>query len=222
MSTADQTAGRDRHGYVPRAATVGAGLRRYGRFVGLAKWLLLAVAMLVVLVVLSWPGNFTDRGGFQLDFANLPGVVDGSLTMMSPRYSGSDEAGRPYVVTAEQAQQDETDPGRVTMKALQADMTMSDGTWLSLSAERGHYDQKAQSLVLEGPIDVFSDRGYEFHGTGAEIDLGAGRAVTTQPVQGHGPFGELRANRLTVRERGDVLLFEGQVRTRLLPPKDAS
>jgi lipopolysaccharide export system protein LptC len=222
MSTTDQTAPRGRHAYVPRAATVGAGLRRYGRFVGLAKWLLLAVAMVLVLAVLSWPGTFTGREGFQLDFANLPGVVDGRLVMLNPRYSGSDDAGRPYVITAEQAEQDEQDQGRVTMRLLQADMTMSDGTWLSLSAEKGIYDQSAQSLTLEGPIDVYSDRGYEFHGTGAAVDLAAGRAVTDQPVQGHGPFGALRADRMTVSERGQVLLFEGKVRTRLLSQKDES
>lgn len=218
----DAADGRDRHAYIPRVAPVGDGLRRYGRFVGLAKWLLLAVAVLVVAAVLSWPGTFTGRAGFQLDFANLKGVVDGSLTMVNPRYSGTDKRGRPYVVTATSAKQDEQDQRRVTMHALQADLTMTDGTWLSLTAERGVYDQTRQTLRLDGPIDVFSDRGYEFHGIGAEVDLAAGTAVTSQPVQGHGPFGQLRANRLTVREQGQYLLFEGEVRTRLLPRKEQS
>jgi lipopolysaccharide export system protein LptC len=197
-------------------------VRRYGRFVGLAKWLLLAVAMVVVVVVLSWPGSFTGRAGFQIDFANLPGVVDGSLTMLNPRYSGTDKSGRPYTVTAETARQDEQDQRRVTMQTLQADLTMTDGTWLSLTAERGVYDQTRQTLRLDGPIDVFSDRGYEFHGIGAEVDLATGTAVTNQPVHGHGPFGNLRANRMTAREQGQYLLFEGDVRTRLLPRRGAS
>ncbi|MEQ9643605.1 MAG: LPS export ABC transporter periplasmic protein LptC [Alphaproteobacteria bacterium] len=215
---------RPHHGYAPRAGAAGAAganLRRYGRFVGLAKWLLLAIAMLVVLAVLAWPGAFTNRGGFQLGFASLENV-DGSLTMVSPRYTGTDNAGRPFVITAESAQQDELDQQRVTMHTLQADVTMTDGTWLSLSAEKGLYDRTRQTLRLDGPIDIFSDRGYEFHGTGAEMDLAAGVAVTTQPVQGHGPFGALRANRMTVKERGQYLLFEGDVRTTLLPRKDRS
>ncbi len=212
---------RQHHGYAPRTGAVGANLRRYGRFVGLAKWLLLAVAMLLVAVVLAWPGAFTNRGGFQLGFASLENV-DGSLTMLNPRYTGTDDAGRPFVITAASAQQDELDQQRVTMHTLQADVTMTDGMWLSLSAESGLYDRTHQTLRLDGPIDIFSDRGYEFHGTGANVDLAAGIAVTDQPVQGHGPFGELRADRMTVKQRGQYLLFEGDVRTKLLPRKDRS
>ena len=48
---------------------------------------------------------------------------------------------------------------------------------LKAQAETGIYDQTAQTLTLEGPIDVFSDRGYEFHGTGGAIGHRHGSAT---------------------------------------------
>jgi lipopolysaccharide export system protein LptC len=210
-----------RSGYVPLARGVGTSLRRYRRFVGLAKWLLVAVAMALVIAVLAWPGAFSNRDGFRISFAELENA-DGSLTMTNPRFTGTDDADRPFTITATKATHDEADQNRITLHALQADVTMRNGAWLSMTAERGVYDRTRQTLRLDGPIDLFSDLGYEFHGTGANVDLGAGRAVTDQPVQRQGRWGPVRAAGLRFSDRGQTLLFQGEVRTTLRPQRTGS
>ena len=90
---------------------------------------------------------------------------------------------------------------------------------VSVSARSGIYHQGNNNLYLVGPIDLFSDAGYEFHSGSANVDLNAGTAETVDKVEGHGPFGTIRADRLLIGERGNVLRFEGHVSLIIVPQK---
>ena len=132
--------------------------------------------------------------------------------MLRPRYLGTDAHDRPFVVTADRATQDPQDQRLITLVNLQADMSMTDSRWFTVMANKGIYHQQRNYLRLQGAINLFSDQGYEFNAQVAEIDLRSGKAVSNRPVQGQGPFGTLRADRLKVEGFGQRLLFSGNVK----------
>ncbi|HZD26080.1 MAG TPA: LPS export ABC transporter periplasmic protein LptC, partial [Alphaproteobacteria bacterium] len=139
------------------------------------------------------------------------------LAMLSPRYLGTDASGRPFTITAEKAVQDPHDLRRITLQTLQADMTLSDGTWVTLMAEGGLYHQGRQTLQLQGPVSVYSDAGYEFHAGDVAIDFGKGTASSQGAVNGHGPLGELRAEHMRILQGGQHLIFNDNVAVTLRP-----
>jgi lipopolysaccharide export system protein LptC len=191
--------------------------QRYSRFVGMMKLLLPMIGLGLIVVVLAWPNENGQDAGFHLSFASGEAPDADQLVMVNPRYLGTDRSRRPFTVTAATATQDPENQRRVTLNAPQADMTMEDGSWLTVLASRGIYHQGEQTLSLEGPVNIFSDLGYEFHAESASIDLTTGSARSEHPVYGQGPFGSVRADRLEAQQNGQRLLFEGNVHMIIRP-----
>ena len=191
--------------------------QRYSRFVGMMKVFLPALAATLVIVVIAWPGAFDQDDGFHLSFSQMQADGADRLSMLNPRYYGTDKENRPFTVTAKEAVQDADDSRQVTLSDLQADMTMNDGTWISMMANQGIYHQATMILRLTGRISIFSDQGYEFHASVADVDFSDGSARSMQPVNGHGPLGSLRADRMQIENRGQRMLFEGNVKMTLNP-----
>ncbi len=193
----------------PAAAGVGG---RYSRFVGFMKYSLPIVALILVVLVIAWPGIERETDGFHLTFASIGSDESGAPGMVNARFVGTDANGRPFLVTASTATQDPLQPDEITLNALQADMTLSNGTWLTLTADKGLYQRDVESLTLSGPVDLYSDLGYEFHAGDTRLDLAAGVAESGQPVSGQGPFGVLNAQSFRFSDNGQRLFFSGGVK----------
>jgi lipopolysaccharide export system protein LptC len=195
----------------PRLAATQAMIARYSRFVGAMRLLLPLIALGLVAVLVAWPDPYEDDKGFRLTFSNLR-TGNGELAMENPRYVGRDSNGMPFEVTALSATQDKEDRKRVSLETIQADMTLSDGTWVSLTANHGIFHQDREVLELGGMVNLYSDRGYEFHALTASADLAAGTVVTADPVRGQGPFGILEANAMRVSDKGKRMIFQDGVK----------
>ncbi|HLY05069.1 MAG TPA: LPS export ABC transporter periplasmic protein LptC [Rhizomicrobium sp.] len=169
---------------------------RYSRFVTIMKRALpLAAAALVAAVLIYALQPRQERGAHvAMTFQRL-GIVNDDLAMLKPRLTGTDDQGDPYVVTADEAIQDKTNSKRATLRNVQGDVTLKDGTWISATAPRGLLDAKTGHLMLVGPIAVYSDSGYEMHTTEAFVDMRTGTIVGSRAVSGQGQFGVFRADR---------------------------
>ena len=197
------------------------GTSRYSRRIRLLKFVLPLIAIGLLVAMVAWPRIFSEDARFALTYADVS-TVNNDLRMISPRFTGTDSQSRAYVITADMATQDEDDREQVALDALQADLAMTDGSWLSVSAATGEYHTGRQSLWLEGWIDAYSDLGYEFHARTMRIDLAAGTLISDDPVQGQGPLGHLTASGLRVSGRGDVVHFIGGVKVTIFPRPAAS
>lgn len=189
---------------------------RRSRFVGLMKVALPLFGMILLALVIAWPQIYKRDGGFSLSFADVD-VGDGGLAMMKARFRGVDSQNRPYYVTADTATQEPGDMKLIALDRVTADLTLSDGSWVGLSANTGLYNQREQTLMLRGDIAVFSDKGYEFHGDTAEVDMNAGSVVTDDKVRGQGPLGLLYADSMRIWDKGARYEFIGRVRTTIHP-----
>jgi lipopolysaccharide export system protein LptC len=142
--------------------------------------------------------------------------------MLKARYRGTDRKNQPYLITADTATQ-QTDASKViALDRVAGDLTSADGTWMTLNAKTGLFDQTGQTLWLQGDVNVWSDKGYEFHGLTADVNMKEGTLASDDKVWGHGPLGELRANGMRVFEKGDRIVFIKGVTTTLYPQAKAA
>jgi len=189
---------------------------RRSRFVGLLKLVLPLIALCLVALVIAWPQIYSRYRGFGLSFTDVQ-LADNQLRMLNARYQGVDERKRPYVVTADTATQDASDHKLVTLDRLSADMTLEDGGWVSLTARSGIFHETSKFLHLTDDINVYTDRGYELHGVVADVDFNAGTVQSDQPVEGHGPNGSIKGNRMLISDKGNRLQFFDGVKVTLFP-----
>ena len=191
---------------------------RHARLVGILKIGLPLAALGIVIVLVTWP-YVTDRvaSGLRLTFTEIGADADGTVTMTNARYLGTDRQGQPFTITADSAAQNPADPDRVVMTRLSGDISLNDGSWLSLSADQGVYRQESRVLDLEGAVSLYADSGYELFTEAARLDIAAETASGDAPVQGQGPLGHLDAQGFRVTEGGDRLVFLGPVALTLYP-----
>ena len=190
---------------------------RYSRAVNLLKYGLPVVALLVVLLVIGWTGVQKETEGFRITFTSFVQDEDGAPGMLNARFVGSDKANRPFVITAESARQDPKNEGFVRLNNLQADLTLSSGIWLTMTATRGDYNSEIRSLSLLAPVDIFSDVGYEFHAGDTVVNLKDNEARSDQPVNGQGAFGSVQAQSFVMSESGQRMKFIGNVKMVIIP-----
>lgn len=190
---------------------------RYSRFVSLMKIVLPLGAVILLAIVLFYSGVFDGKDDLDVAFREID-TQPSDLRMVSPRVAGVTGDGSPYLVTADNATQDPSEPGIVTFENIQADVKLEGETdWLSLTASRGRYNSETQMLDLTQKIDIFTTWGYEMHGEEASIDFSEGKLKSDAEVQGHGPLGTLRADRMSADHAAQVLRFDGNVKMLILP-----
>ena len=190
----------------PRRLPTASGLARRHLVINITKWLLPAVALVLLASIALWPEfdreqQVTERNTqamSQVDAARLTGA----------RYHGIDQHGQPYTLTAATAVQD--NPDRVRLTQPRGDITLSNGTWLMVKADRGVYRMQAQNLDLSGNVRVYRDDGTTLRTAAATIDLKNGAGAGSDPVHAEGPFGVLDcAGGFTITDKGAVVRFNG-------------
>ncbi|MGB3810628.1 MAG: LPS export ABC transporter periplasmic protein LptC [Parvibaculum sp.] len=187
---------------------------RHSRFVSIMKVALPLGAFALLATVLFYSGIFDSRDRLDITFRQIA-TLNNDLRMVSPRVTGLDNAGHPYLLTADTATQAKGQPSHIGLDNVQADLKLSEGTdWVSLAATSGMLDTETEMLELHQKIDIYASTGYEFHGTTAVINLRAGTVASDAPVQGHGPLGTLRADRMSADNDQRVMRFNGNVKVR--------
>lgn len=194
----------------------------YSHLVTLLKLVLPSVAVALVAMILLWPQLNPIDKNFRLKPVAVSMDDLENLRMMNPRYVGSDSQDQPYTITADQAVQASGDSNVTDLSKPKGDITLNDGTWLSLTADAGTYRKKEQLLDLEGHVNLFHDGGYELLTHRAHIDLAKNNAEGDDPVTGQGPDTELSGEGFRVYNRGQQVFVTGQSRLLIRPaPADA-
>lgn len=192
-------------------------LDSYSRFVAAAKRLLPLIAFALVVLVVIWP-----RLDIRLDrFGLLPKLdprLAHDLRMLNARFTGIDRENRPYIVTADAAEQFSNDVNDlIGLEGPKADLTTQNGGWFEASSYTGTYQPQSKTLDLFGNVALFADRGDEFHSDSARVDLGHSTAEGQEHVSGQGPFGHVEADGFRVLDRGATIIFTGKTDLYLEP-----
>jgi lipopolysaccharide export system protein LptC len=200
-----------RHDWSARVRTTALDALRYTRFVGFMKRALPAAAFAVIAAVLAYFFVARQPARVTMGYERL-GRVENDLAMVKPRLSGQDAKGNPFVITADAAVQDASNPKRARLTRVEADLSLDRHGWINADAASGVVDMKAGSLEMDGGINVFSDQGYELHTQSASVDLNRGVVHGRQQVTGQGPLGALSADRFQFDRDSKILTLDGHVR----------
>ncbi|MFV3128248.1 LPS export ABC transporter periplasmic protein LptC [Niveispirillum sp. KHB5.9] len=186
----------------------------HSKAVRVARVALPAVAGVVLLTIFIWPlfSGSSDK--------SRPGPAQGDLELTQARYLGTDTGDQPFEIRAQRAAQQGGGRSTVDLSVPQADITLKRGTWLSVAADKGKYDQDNQVLALDGTVSFFHGSGYELRTQEAVLDVKKGIAWGNRPVEGQGPMGTVEAGGFRVLDDGDVLVFTGHARLRAFSAGD--
>ena len=191
---------------------------RYSRFVAFMKSILpiAAVVLMASVVAYSVIPRHTDKFSMTMQSA---GNVKNDLTMSKASFTGTDEKGNHFTVTFVEAVQDIKNRHRAALRQVQADMEFDKANWLSATAGRGLIDVDAGTLKLTDGLSVFTDTGYELHTPSADVYIRKNIFEGTEKVIGHGPLGQLSADRFYFDRVKKVVKLGGHVKMRMYPNK---
>ena len=134
----------------------------YSRFVSLAKRILPAIALVLLVLVAAWPRlqEALERVHFAPPQIDLREAQD--VRMVQARYSGIDRQHRPFIITATVARQNPSANDIVALEQPKGDMTTTSGSAVAVTARTGIYQPQAQLLDLFGDVRLVQDKGNEF------------------------------------------------------------
>jgi lipopolysaccharide export system protein LptC len=188
------------------------GMLRRRLMINASKFVLPAVAVLLLSSIALWPELNTSADRARFSFHGISASLDGAR-LTDAHYSGVDEHGRPYTVTAATATQHDAD--RIDMSDPDADMTLENGTWLNVKSKQGVYMRKDQQLDLSHDVVLYRDDGTTMTTAAATVAMKDGAASSSMPTHVEGPFGTIDATGFTTQEKGAMIQFWGPVRVEL-------
>ncbi len=136
-------------------------------------------------------------------------VVSGTkIKMNQPRLAGVTRDNRRYDMIAQAAAQDVTKPDMVELHGIRATMEMRDNVTFETTAKDGLYNTKTEQLTLTQNIVVTSSSGYQAFLNEAVVDVRGSNIVSDKPVEVKTATWTINANRMEVRDSGDLMRFE--------------
>jgi hypothetical protein len=152
-----------------------------------------------------------------------PIIIDTEkLEMLNPKYNGFGKDGSSYDVTAASAQQDLQRTGPILLKEIDGVFNQINDNRIKLKADRGRFDQKADTLELQDRIVIRGDDGMKADLTQATITMKEHKIVSSQPVQIQMAAGTINGQNMVLLQEKREVYFDDGVIARLRPePKVA-
>ncbi len=201
-----------------RALTLSAARRRTALVRLLRLIFLAAVAAIIALVAVQL---FLGTAGGP---ASPDEAVSTDVRMVNPRITGRDEHLTPYALTADVAIRRRDNANGLTelvRPRLDYDFLNTDAGTSEVLAQTGTFDPETRILDLFSDVNLNTDNGYSFSSQHARIFLREERVVGELPVTGAGPVGTIHADRYEIHEGGNRVIFEGNVRARIVQDRTA-
>jgi len=169
------------------------------------------VAIFTVAIVILWP---KIRAEFH--HPTETSQEERQAKMVNGRFVGSDSHGRPYTITYDSAQQP-PQGGPIDMVNPIAELTLENGRWLAVKAEKARYDQQAGTIELSGKVELFHDAGYRFSTEIAHVEFNKNLIWGERAVSGRGPKGDVQGRGFRVINNGDSVVVTGPARLLMRP-----
>jgi lipopolysaccharide export system protein LptC len=188
----------------------GLGADRYSRAVALLKRVLPAIGATLLLLVAMWPRIAPLIESVRLAMSAIDLREARELKMINPRYAGTDRLNRPYVITAAVGRQVPNRSDLMSLEDPKAVMIAHSGAKVVLTAATGIYQSQPQLLDLFEDVTLTHQNGTRFVTRRAHANLANNTAEGNDPVEGHGPSGDIWGQGFRVFDKGDTIIFTGQ------------
>ncbi|MBI1251234.1 MAG: hypothetical protein GC189_07170 [Alphaproteobacteria bacterium] len=195
--------------WTPRRQVSLERARRRSRLVAVLRRLFVALSGASAASVFVFMAIFTAQGGFS-GGARLNGAEP--LTMINPRFTGREQDGGAYRLTADMAIREVV--GQRLIRLSGPLYQAQEGA--SLIAPKGEYDEAGAMVRLTEGVTLVDRQGNRFVTPSVEIDLRTGIVSGINGVTGTGPLGVLSARSYELRRSDGALVLRGGV-TGMLP-----
>lgn len=187
----------------------------HDRLVGfLARALPMGVGLVAALMIIT-PLSPRGEVSFLLD-RNKVALIDERLSVDNAMYRGRDNSGRPFSLMAGEAVQRSSIEGLVRMQDLVAQMMLTEGP-ARLSAQGGVYDIDAETVAVNGPVQLTANDGYSMVARGVGVDLKAREMRGDDGVSGEVPAGTFSADTMRADLGARTITLEGDARLTMTP-----
>jgi lipopolysaccharide export system protein LptC len=187
---------------------------RHDQLVRLAKIGLPIIVAAFLLVLAIAP--FDERGdvSFILDKKEVDRAAE-RMRIESARYTGEDNRGNKFEITARRAIQQSSDQPIVNIEGMMARLALMQGP-LVIAANRGRYDLDTQLVDVLGPVRVVGPDGYRLETRDVEVDLKQRTMQSRGPVAGAMELGQFRANQLSADLGERKVVLNGGARLKIV------
>ncbi|MBL8661058.1 MAG: LPS export ABC transporter periplasmic protein LptC [Rhodospirillales bacterium] len=171
---------------------------------------LVVVAATTAAFVVIWPQIQPRMDRLRIGMASLEKLDANGEGLVKARLTGSDDKGRPFVITADFVRQQEGQPGVLGLTRPRGEIEMEDGTKTVITAAEGLFHQDARLLDLSGGVVLVTGDGSRYETAAANFDLSSGTASGTDPVHGEGPLGSVVGEGFRVIGFGQTIFVDGR------------
>jgi len=188
---------------------------QHDRLVRLAKIGLPIVAIAFLLVLAIAP--FDQRGGdisFILDKKGVDKAAE-RMRIETARYTGEDNEGNKFEITARHAVQRSSDQPIVNIEGMMARLGLNQGP-LVVAANHGRYDLDAHTVDVVGPVRVVGPDGYRLETRDVTFDLKQQRMQSHGPVSGAMRLGQFESGSLSADLRDRKVILDGGARLKIV------
>jgi len=188
---------------------------QHDRLVRLAKIGLPIVAVAFLLILAIAP--FDQRGGdvsFILDKKGVDKAAE-RMRIETARYTGEDNKGNKFEITANRAIQPTSDQPIVNIEGMMARLGLGQGP-VVVAANRGRYDLDSHTVDVVGPVRVVGPDGYRLETRDVNFDLKQQTMQSHGPVSGAMKLGQFQANRLSADLLERTVVLDGGARLKII------
>ena len=168
---------------------------RHDRLVRFAKFGLPLIAVAFILLLAIAPFDRRSDVSFILDKKEVDKAAE-RMRIDTARYSGEDNKGNKFEITARQAIQQRSDQPVVDIRGIMARLGLESGP-LVMAADRGRYDLDTHEVDIIGPVRVAGGDGYRLQTSDVTVDLKDRTLVSKGPASGAVRLGQFEAGQLS-------------------------
>jgi lipopolysaccharide export system protein LptC len=183
----------------------------------LVKWTKIvlpsAVGALFVILAIA-PLDKKGDVSFILDKKKVQSAPE-RMRVDAPRYTGTDDKGQQFTMTAARAVQPTSNSPLVDIHGMYAMLNMEQGP-LVLAADQGRYNLDTQQVAVVGPINVQGADGWKLKTSDVTVDLKQRQLASHGPAEGQMRLGQFRANQIRADLGTHTVVLDGGARLKIV------
>ena len=195
----------------PRWAEPGSGHDQLIRWSKIA--LPAAVGVLVAILALA-PLQKKGDVSFILDKKKVQSAPE-RMRVEAARYSGTDEKGQQFVMTANRAIQRTSDTPIVDIRGMQAKIDQTRGP-MHIVADQGRYNLDTQRVAVDGPVKVAGADGFTLNTSNVIVDMKTQQLASQGPAEGATNLGQFKASRISADLTNHTVVLDGGARLKIV------
>jgi lipopolysaccharide export system protein LptC len=194
-----------------RWAEPGSGHDRIVRWTKIA--LPSAVGVLIAVLTLA-PLDKKGDVSFILDKKKVDSAPE-RMRVEAAQYTGTDDKGQQFVMTANRAIQRSSDNPLVDISGVFARLNQTHGPVL-IAANQGRYNIDTQQVAIDGPVKVAGTDGFRLNTSNVHVDLKQRQLASQGPAQGGMRLGQFRANHIRADLGEHKVVLDGGARLKIV------